>query len=41
MCHILGRGGQCISKEPIPMNGKAKEASLGHVNGPLLKEVTL
>ena len=37
MCHTQGRGGQYSSKEPINLDGKAREASHSHDKGTLLE----
>ena len=41
MCHIQGLGGQYNSEETMHSDGKAREASHGHVNDTLPKGATL
>ena len=41
MCHTRGRRGQCSFEETIHSDGKAGEASHGHINGILLEGATL
>ena len=41
MCHTQGQGDQCSSEKTIHLEGKAREASHGHINGTLLEGATL